>query len=65
MRGLWIVAVALLVVWGVLVFVVQPATGWVHLPLAAGVVLVARAIIGGDRGTPRPSAGPPVRRSDA
>ena len=34
----------LLVAWGVLQFVVQPATGWIHVALAAGVVLIVRGI---------------------
>lgn len=36
--------VVLLVAWGVLQFVVQPATGLIHVALAAGVILVVRGI---------------------
>lgn len=35
----------LLVVWGVLQFGVQPANGWIHVLLAAGVVLIIRGIV--------------------
>ncbi len=42
---------ALLVVWGVLQFVVQPVTGWIHVALIAGVVLVIRGIVTRDPGT--------------
>ncbi len=34
----------LLAAWGVLQFVVQPATGMIHVALAAGVILVVRGI---------------------
>ena len=34
----------LLAVWGYLQFVVQPVTGWIHLLLIAGVLLVIRGI---------------------
>lgn len=43
----WILgAVIFLTLWGVLVFVVAPHTGLVHLALGAGVVLLARGIMG-------------------
>lgn len=35
---------AVLVAWGVLQFVVQPVTGWIHVALIAGVVLVIRGV---------------------
>lgn len=39
----------LLAVWGYLQFVVQPVTGWIHLLLIAGVLLVIRGIaVGGE-----------------
>ena len=36
---------ALLAFWIVLQFVVQPTTGWIHVALAAGVILVVRGIV--------------------
>lgn len=41
---------ALLIVWGVLQFVIQPVTGWIHVALIAGVVLVIRGIVQRDPG---------------
>ena len=38
-------AVASLLLWIVLAFVVQLPTGWVHLFYAAGVVLLARRVV--------------------
>jgi hypothetical protein len=35
----------LLVAWAVLQFVVQPASGWIHVFLTAGVILVIRGIV--------------------
>ena len=37
--------VGLLLCWGVLQFVVQPATGYIHLILAAGVIVIIRGIV--------------------
>jgi hypothetical protein len=42
---------AMLVVWGILQFVVQPVSGWIHVALIAGVVLVIRGIVGRHPGT--------------
>jgi hypothetical protein len=53
MTILWLVTVVLLIVWGILVFAAQIPSGWVHLPLALGFVLAARAIIGRTRRAPR------------
>jgi hypothetical protein len=39
-----VIGIVLLVAWGVLQFIVQPATGVIHVALAAGVVLVVRGI---------------------
>ncbi len=39
-----VVGLLLLVGWAVLQFSVQPATGWIHLLLIAGVGLVIRGI---------------------
>ena len=39
-----------LILWVIVAFVVAWPTGWAHLPLAAGVVLIAKAIVEGDRG---------------
>ncbi len=46
---------ALIAAWGVLQFVVQPATGWIHVLLIAGVVVVIRGIV--VRDAARPSVG--------
>ena len=46
--------IALLLVWAGLQFAVQPATGWIHVVLIAGVVLVIRGIV---RRTPAASGG--------
>ena len=40
-------AVAMLVVWIILVFVLQTPSGWVHLPYVAAVLLFARRILVG------------------
>lgn len=42
-------AVAALVLWVVLAFVVHVPSGWVHLPLAAGVLLLVRRVVTGPR----------------
>lgn len=42
----------LLLVWGVLQFAVQPATGVYHILLAAGVILIVRGIVKSPWGTP-------------
>lgn len=47
-----VAGVVLLAVWGVLQFFVQPATPWIHVLLAAGVVLVVRGIVISNPGTP-------------
>jgi len=39
---------ALLILWLVLAFVMAIPNGWVHLPLAAGTVLIARGIVEAD-----------------
>jgi hypothetical protein len=38
-------AVALLALWVVLAFVAAIPSGWVHIPLALGSVLIVRAIV--------------------
>jgi len=40
-----VVAVVMVVVWGVLVFVVQVPSGWVHLLYVGAVLLFARRIL--------------------
>ena len=40
-------AVAMMIAWAVLVFVVQVPSGWVHLLYAGAVLLVARRILQG------------------
>lgn len=42
-----IAGVVMLLVWGVLLAVAQPATGTIHLLLAGGVVLLARRVLVG------------------
>jgi len=42
-------AVLSLVVWAVLVYVLAVPSGWVHVPLALGFVLLARGIVGKPR----------------
>jgi hypothetical protein len=44
--------ILLLVLWVILQFVVQPATGFIHIALAAGVILVIRGIAVSKWGTP-------------
>lgn len=39
-----IIGLVLVVIWIVLQFFVHAATGWIHLLLAAGVILVIRGI---------------------
>jgi len=48
----FISGIALLVLWAILQFVVQPATGFIHIALAAGVILVIRGIAVSKWGTP-------------
>jgi len=42
-------AIAALVLWVVLAFVARVPTGWVHVPLAAGVLLLVRRVVTGPR----------------
>lgn len=44
-----IAAIAALVLWVALAFVVRVPTGWVHLLLAAGVLLLVRRVVTGPR----------------
>ena len=39
-----IIGLVLVAIWIVLQFVVQPATGWIHVALAAGVIMIIRGI---------------------
>ena len=48
-----IVGAILLAAWGVLQFGVQSTSGWIHLLLAAGVVLIIRGIALSRIGLPR------------
>jgi len=47
-----LVAAASLVTWIVLTYGMQIESGWVHIPLAVAVGLVARAIVVGDERVP-------------
>lgn len=42
-------AVAALALWVVLAFLVRIPSGWVHLPLAVGVLLLVRRVVTGPR----------------
>ena len=46
--------ILLLVLWVILQFVVQATTGFIHIALAAGVILVIRGIAVSKWGTPPP-----------
>ena len=48
---------ALLVVWIVLAFVVVWPSGWAHVPLAAGVILIAAGIVKADERRARGGSG--------
>jgi uncharacterized membrane protein len=48
----FVAGLALLALWIVLQFVVQATTGWIHVALAAGVILVIRGIVVSKWGTP-------------
>jgi uncharacterized membrane protein len=47
-------AVVSLLAWIVLAFVLAFPTGWVHVPLVIGVLLVVRAIVAADAERPQP-----------
>ena len=47
MNVLLLVGVASLATWVVLVFVVQVAAGWIHIPLVIGVLALVKAIVEG------------------
>lgn len=47
-RWLSIAAVLCFALWIVLAFVLAFPTGWVHVPLVIGVLLVVRAIVAAD-----------------
>jgi hypothetical protein len=48
----FILGVALIVIWLVLQFIVQSTSGFIHIALAAGVVLIIRGIAVSKWGTP-------------
>jgi uncharacterized membrane protein len=48
MNVMSVTAAASLVLWIVLAFVLSLPTGWVHVPLAAGIVLLAMGIVTAD-----------------
>ncbi len=49
------IAVGLLILaaWGVVTFAVHPNTGWIHVGLIVGVLLVIRGIVARDEATER------------
>ncbi|HWP38888.1 MAG TPA: hypothetical protein VNL18_15185 [Gemmatimonadales bacterium] len=49
MNAALIGAVVSLVAWIILAFVIPWPSGWAHVPLAVGVVLLVKAIVGPDR----------------
>jgi len=49
-----ILGLALLAIWGVLQFVVQSTSGFIHIALAAGVILVIRGIALSGPARPKP-----------
>jgi uncharacterized protein YhhL (DUF1145 family) len=57
-RWLWLATAGCAAVWLVLLVVVAPPTGWIHLPLVAAVLLAVRAIVAADaeRAADRPRA---------
>jgi hypothetical protein len=48
-----LIGIALLAAWGVLQFGAAATSGWIHLGLIAGVILVIRGIAQGDGAKPR------------
>ena len=54
-----IIGLIVLVAWAIMQFVVQLPTAWIHLALAAGVVLVVRGIV---RAEPGDAPGSPIKR---
>jgi hypothetical protein len=48
----FILGVALIVIWLVLQFIVQSTSGFIHIALAAGVILIIRGIAVSKWGTP-------------
>jgi hypothetical protein len=51
-RNSILAAFALIVLWIVLAFGLAIPSGWVHVPLGAGIVFIARAIVLGSDQTP-------------
>jgi len=43
-----LIGVALIAAWIVIAFVIAWPSGWAHLPLAVGVIAIARAIVEGE-----------------
>ena len=44
-----VAAVLCLAAWAIMVYAMAIPSGWIHLPLAAGCVLLARGIVGKKR----------------
>lgn len=53
MRDL-IIGLLLIVGWGVVQFAVQPATGWFHVALIVGVLMVIRGVVTSEAPPPGP-----------
>lgn len=47
MNGTLFVSVVCLAIWLVLVFAVQIAAGWIHIPLVTSALLLVKAIVDG------------------
>ena len=50
----FLLGLACIVAWVVLQFVVQSTSGFIHVALAAGVILIVRGIVVSKWGTPEP-----------
>ena len=48
MNRWWLIGFALIAAWIVLAFVIAWPSGWAHVPLAAGVIAIARGIVEAD-----------------
>ncbi|HXV85088.1 MAG TPA: hypothetical protein VD793_00235 [Gemmatimonadales bacterium] len=60
MRHVWLLAaVGCLLLWIVLAFVVAWRSGWAHLPLAVGVILLVKAMVEADEVRRHPGEQPP------
>ncbi len=54
-----LLGLVILAAWAAVVYGLQPASGWIHLLLIGGVILVIRGIVLRDPGDPDNPASPP------